>query len=147
MGVSLCDSCLSYLCDGTGEDQPYFGPQAIGNSFQDEFVCLYGSIHTNSPELKKKYIKIIIKITLETASIYGKNNLVTMSKYLLNPCQRPSLKAKNTYRQEKSWTNKKGLEVKLVRRCFFTNTIPDFISWFHHDKNIFLKSFKLIFNS
>ena len=99
------------------------------------------------PWIKKKYIKIIIKITLETASIYGKNNLVTMSKYLLNPCQRPSLKAKNTYRQEKSWTNKKGLEVKLVRRCFFTNTIPDFISWFHHDKNIFLKSFKLIFNS
>ena len=47
-----------------------------------------------------KYIKIIIKITLETASIYGKNNLVTMSKYILNLHQRPSLKAKNTYRQE-----------------------------------------------
>ena len=61
-----------------------------------------GTINPMQGVCQTKYIKIIIKITLETASIYGKNNLVTMSKYTLNPCQRPSLKAKNTYRQETS---------------------------------------------
>ena len=44
-----------YLIDGTREYKPHLSPQTVRNSFEYQVMCLNGTVHTNSPTIKRQH--------------------------------------------------------------------------------------------
>ena len=44
-----------YLIDGTREYKPHLSPQTVRNSFEYQVMCLNGTIHTNTPTIKRQH--------------------------------------------------------------------------------------------